>query len=74
MICLVPGFPRKLDQGLHFERTVSMPILVLRLSCPNNVLRQRLPKRDSDRTDDVSKKIEKRMKAFEVVTGPVLER
>ena len=51
-----------------------MPTLVLRLRSPDDVLRQRLSERESDRTDDVPDKIKRRTKTFEAVTSPVLRR
>ena len=63
-----------MDQALHFKSLISTPTLVLCLACPPDVLRERLLRRQDGRKDDVIEIIDKRIKTFQTVTTPVLER
>lgn len=70
------GFPRKLDQAMHFERSIGEPLAVLVLDCPENVARARLYERamTAGRFDDNNATtIAKRFETFKTTTQPVLD-
>lgn len=72
---LVDGFPRKMDQALSFEKTVSEGKLVLYFQCPEEVMLQRLLNRGktSGRSDDNIESIKKRFTTFIQTSMPVVE-
>lgn len=72
---LVDGFPRKMDQALSFEKTVSEGKLVLYFQCPEEVMLQRLLNRGktSGRSDDNIESIKKRFTTFVQTSLPVVE-
>ena len=39
---LIDGFPRKLDQGMAFEKDVAQCTTVLFFDCPEDVMQERL--------------------------------
>src|SRR5437762_1501424 len=71
---LIDGFPRKMDQATFFEETVCPSTLTLFLSCPEDVLLNRLLSRGktSGRDDDNIESIRKRFRVFEETTLPVV--
>lgn len=72
---LVDGFPRQLDQAYEFDDTVCPSSLVLFLTCPEDVLLQRLLERGktSGRDDDNVQSIKKRFQTFINTSMPVVE-
>lgn len=72
---LIDGFPRKMDQAVQFEETVCTAALILFLTCPENVLLERLMERGktSGREDDNEESIKKRFKTFVDTSMPVVE-
>ncbi len=70
-----PGFPRKMDQALHFESSVCPSLFTLFFSCPESVMQQRLLNRGktSGRADDNEESIKKRFRVFEETSMPVVE-
>ncbi|KAI5303018.1 hypothetical protein KEM56_000123 [Ascosphaera pollenicola] len=71
---LIDGFPRKMDQAKFFEDTVCVSTGTLFLSCPEDVLLERLLKRGetSGREDDNIESIRKRFRVFEEQSMPVV--
>ncbi|KAK2836831.1 hypothetical protein FQN49_006679 [Arthroderma sp. PD_2] len=71
---LVDGFPRKMDQAIYFEETVCLSAGTLFLSCPEEVMLDRLLKRGetSGRDDDNIESIKKRFRVFEETSMPVV--
>ena len=72
---LIDGFPREINQGLEFEKTVTSFCLVLSYECSEEVMTQRLLERGktSGRVDDNEETIAKRFCTFRESTVPVLE-
>lgn len=72
---LIDGFPRKMDQALSFENTVSEGKLVLYFECPEEIMLQRLLNRGktSGRSDDNLESIKKRFATFIQTSMPVVE-
>ncbi|KAK2750090.1 hypothetical protein FQN57_004582 [Myotisia sp. PD_48] len=72
---LIDGFPRKMDQAEHFEKTVCVSTATLFLSCPEDVMLNRLLKRGetSGRDDDNIDSIKKRFRVFEDTSMPVVD-
>lgn len=72
---LIDGFPRKMDQAKFFEDTVCVSTGTLFLSCPEDVLLERLLKRGetSGREDDNMESIRKRFRVFVEQSMPVVE-
>lgn len=72
---LIDGFPRKMDQAVYFEETVCPSAGTLFLSCPENVMLDRLLKRGetSGRDDDNIESIKKRFRVFEETSMPVVD-
>lgn len=72
---LVDGFPRQMDQAIEFDRTVRPGSLVLFLTCPEEVLLERLMERGktSGRDDDNAESIKKRFQTFIKTSMPVVE-
>ncbi|KAF3481782.1 adenylate kinase [Arthroderma uncinatum] len=71
---LIDGFPRKMDQAVYFEETVCLSAATLFLSCPEDVMLNRLLKRGetSGRDDDNIESIKKRFRVFEETSMPVV--
>lgn len=57
------GFPRSFDRAQFFEQEVAVPLCVLLLKCPDNVLRKRLHCRaeTGGRSDENDQAIDKRI-------------
>jgi UMP-CMP kinase len=72
---LIDGFPRKMDQGLHFDEKVCRASFVLFFDCPESELLKRLLHRgeSSGREDDNEESIKKRFRTFEETSMPVVK-
>ncbi|KAI9795898.1 MAG: hypothetical protein M1833_006625 [Piccolia ochrophora] len=72
---LIDGFPRKMDQALHFESSVCPSAFTLFFDVPEDVMLQRLLKRGetSGRDDDNLESIKKRFRTFVDTSMPVVE-
>ena len=72
---LIDGFPRKMDQAISFENSVSEGKLVLYFECPEQIMLERLLNRGktSGRSDDNLESIKKRFKTFVETSMPVVE-
>lgn len=72
---LVDGFPRKMDQAISFENSVSEGKLVLYFECPEEIMLKRLLNRGktSGRSDDNLESIKKRFTTFIQTSMPVIE-
>lgn len=72
---LIDGFPRQMDQAIKFDESVCPSSLVLFLTCPEEVLLQRLLERGktSGRDDDNAESIKKRFATFINTSMPVVE-
>ncbi|SLM38881.1 uridylate kinase [Lasallia pustulata] len=72
---LIDGFPRKMDQALHFEASVCPSKSTLFFDCPEDVMLARLLNRGktSGRTDDNEESIKKRFKTFVDTSMPVVD-
>lgn len=72
---LIDGFPRQMDQAITFDETVRPGSLVLFLTCPEEVLLERLMERGktSGRADDNAESIKKRFQTFIDTSMPVVE-
>jgi len=72
---LIDGFPRKLDQAFKFDETVCPGSAVLFLTCPEEILLERLLERGktSGRDDDNAESIKKRFRTFIETSMPVVE-
>ena len=70
-----PGFPRKMDQALHFDRSVCPSRFILFLDCPESVMESRLLNRGktSGRADDNAESIHKRFRTFVETSMPVVD-
>lgn len=68
------GFPRKMDQAVHFEASVCPSKFTLFFDCPEDVLLERLMTRakTSGREDDNPESITKRFRTFEETSMPVV--
>lgn len=68
------GFPRKMDQALHFDRSVCPSRFILFLDCPESVMEARLLNRGktSGRADDNAESIRKRFATFVETSMPVV--
>ena len=71
---LIDGFPRKMDQALHFEKAVCPARLVLFFDCPEDEMERRLLERGktSGRSDDNAESIRKRFRTFIETSMPVV--
>lgn len=69
-----PGFPRKMDQALHFDHSVCPSRFILFLDCPESVMESRLLNRGktSGRADDNAESIRKRFRTFVETSMPVV--
>lgn len=69
------GFPRKMDQALHFESSVCPSQFTLFFDCPEEVMQERLLNRGktSGRSDDNAESIKKRFRTFVETSMPVVE-
>lgn len=74
-VVLIDGFPRAIDQGLAFERSVCPSTAIIYLECPEEILESRLLKRgqSSGRVDDNISSIKKRFQTFIDTSLPVVE-
>ncbi|KAI9808237.1 MAG: bifunctional uridylate/adenylate kinase [Sarcosagium campestre] len=72
---LIDGFPRKMDQALHFDKSVCPSAFTLFFDVPEEVMLQRLLKRaeTSGRDDDNLESIKKRFRVFVETSMPVVE-
>jgi len=72
---LIDGFPRKMDQAIHFEKTVCKARFVLFYDCPESELERRLVERGktSGREDDNMESIRKRFRTFIDTSMPVVD-
>lgn len=72
---LIDGFPRKMDQALKFDDDVCQSAFVLFLTCPEEVLLERLLERGktSGREDDNEESIRKRFRTFVETSMPVVD-
>ena len=72
---LIDGFPRKMDQALHFEKNVCESEFTLFYDCPEDVMQKRLLKRGetSGRSDDNAESITKRFRTFVETSKPVVD-
>ena len=70
-----PGFPRKMDQALHFESSVCPSKFTLFFDVPESIMQERLLNRGktSGRADDNAESIAKRFKTFEDTSMPVVD-
>ncbi len=71
---LIDGFPRKMDQALHFEASVCPSKFTIFFDCPEEVMLQRLLHRGetSGREDDNLESIKKRFTTFVETSMPVV--
>lgn len=69
------GFPRKLDQAELFESTISSPLCVVDIQCPEHVLLDRLHLRAQaqGRSDDNADTISRRISTYQETTKVVLD-
>lgn len=72
---LIDGFPRKMDQAVHFEAAVCPSKFTLFFDCPESVLLERLTHRaqTSGRADDNPESISKRFRVFVDTSMPVVD-
>ena len=72
---LIDGYPREVEQGLQFEKTIGSPVAVLYLDVANETMVARLLHRGltSGRADDNEQTIKKRLDTFSKATEPVIE-
>ncbi|KAI9819049.1 MAG: bifunctional uridylate/adenylate kinase [Thelocarpon impressellum] len=72
---LIDGFPRKMDQALHFESAVVPSRFTLFFDVPEPVMQERLLRRGqtSGRADDNAESIAKRFRVFVETSMPVVE-
>lgn len=72
---LIDGFPRQMDQAIEFDASVRPGSLVLFLTCPEEVLLERLMERGktSGRDDDNAESIKKRFHTFIKTSMPVVD-
>ena len=75
MAFLIDGFPRSIEQGEEFEKTVCESTAVIFYDCPQDVMRDRLLRRGtiSGRSDDNPETISKRFTTFVKSTLPVID-
>ncbi len=68
------GFPRKMDQAIHFEKSVCPSEFILFLDCPETIMESRLLHRGktSGRADDNADSIRKRFRTFVETSMPVV--
>ncbi|UJR13441.1 hypothetical protein I4U23_000455 [Adineta vaga] len=71
---LIDGFPRRIEQGIQFERDVAECNALIYLDVPEDVMAKRLVKRGetSGRDDDTEEIISKRLQTFHIETTPIL--
>ena len=72
---LIDGYPREVEQGLQFEKTIGSPVAVLYLDVANETMVARLLHRGltSGRADDNEETIKKRLDTFSKATEPVIK-
>ena len=72
---LIDGYPREVEQGLQFEKTIGSPVGVLYLDVANETMVARLLHRGltSGRADDNEETIKKRLDTFSKATEPVIK-
>ncbi|XP_029474708.1 adenylate kinase isoenzyme 5 [Rhinatrema bivittatum] len=71
---VIDGFPREVKQGEEFEYKIREPSLVLLMDCSVETMTKRLQKRSktSQRMDNTTEIIKKRVEAYYQATEPVL--
>lgn len=71
---LIDGFPRRVDQGIQFEREVVPCDVLIYFDVPDEIMTERLIKRGetSGRIDDNEETIRKRLDTFHEQTTPIL--
>lgn len=64
-----------MDQAEYFEETITVPLAIILLDCPEDAMKDRLHMRASSlgRMDDNEPTIEKRMETFRTTTKVVLD-
>src|SRR4051812_35167822 len=69
------GFPRTLDRAEYFEQTIELPLAVLVLDCPEEVMKERLAARAEilGRVDDNESIIKRRLDTFANETKEVID-
>ncbi|CAF4164422.1 unnamed protein product [Rotaria magnacalcarata] len=71
---LIDGFPRRVDQGMQFEKEVAPCNILIYFDVPDEIMIERLTKRGetSGRIDDNEETIAKRLVTFHEQTTPIL--
>ena len=72
---VLDGYPRTIEQALHFEKNVSEVTVAVYLECEESTMRQRMAER-AERNgleDDREPKVTEKIRAFEQETLPVVE-
>ncbi|CAF0891757.1 unnamed protein product [Brachionus calyciflorus] len=72
---LIDGYPRKVEQGLEFEKKIGEPEIVLFVDASDETMKERLMKRGetSGRVDDNEDSIKNRLDTFHQATQPVID-
>ncbi|RNA10658.1 adenylate kinase isoenzyme 5-like isoform X1 [Brachionus plicatilis] len=72
---LIDGYPRKVEQGLEFEKKIGEPEIVLFVDASDDTMKERLLKRGetSGRVDDNEQSILNRIDTFHKATEPVID-
>ncbi|UJR33891.1 hypothetical protein I4U23_021311 [Adineta vaga] len=72
---LIDGFPRRVDQGIQFEKDIGVCDTFIYFDLPDDVMIERLVKRGetSGRIDDNRETITKRLNTFHEETTPILD-
>jgi UMP-CMP kinase len=73
-VFLIDGFPRAIDQGVEFERTVAPAKAIISLECSEEASLKRILQRgrDSGRNDDNEESIRKRFNTYKITSMPVV--
>lgn len=74
-VFLIDGFPRAIDQGIEFERTVTPAKAIISLECSEDVSLKRILQRGqgSGRDDDNEESIRKRFNTYKATSIPVVK-
>jgi adenylate kinase family enzyme len=69
------GYPRTIDQALHFERNVAEVTIAVYLECEESTLRQRMSERAeiNGQEDDREPMVSEKIRSFQEETLPVVE-
>lgn len=72
---LIDGYPRKVEQGIEFEKKIGQPEIVLFVDASDETMKERLLKRGqtSGRVDDNEESIKNRIDTFHKATEPVID-